>query len=248
MQIALSTGLDILMAATFIFCVIIAARKGLVKSIIGFVGNIAALIIAFIFSVDLGVYINTNYLREPMQQWLVNILSPTASGAKASVSGLDLDQLFADMPSFFTDAAKFLNINLSEMASKYEEMKINGIEQAKAAVVNAMTQPLSEIVSRIIAFLIIFLICIIAVNILWWLSDLIVNIPVIRQLDCFGGIIFGIINAFLVSFILVSVMNVSLVYILKDKTYEERENIKQNTFIYKNIDNINPLNSLFENW
>ena len=248
MEIAISTGLDILIVAVFILCIVFGIRNGFVKSVISLVGNIAALAIAFIFSVSLGAYINTNYVREPMQQWLINSLSPTEESTKASLDDLDLDQLFADMPTFFKDSAEFLGVDIEEMQQKYESLKENGVEQAKAAIVDAMTNPVSEVVSRAIAFVLIFIACSIAVRILWWLSDLIVNIPVIRQIDKTGGAVLGIINGILITFILTSLLNVTLVYFLRDKTPEQRETMIENTVIYKRVDDVNPLNKMFKNW
>ncbi|MDF2686391.1 MAG: putative rane protein [Clostridia bacterium] len=248
MDLAISAGLDIIIVVIFLLCFIIGANKGLIKSVISLLGKIASLIIAFIFSENLGIYINTNYIREPMQKWLVNSLSATSEGMDVSLADLNLDQLFKDMPDFFKNIGDFLKINLPSMGEKYEAWKENGIEQAKSAVTSAMVAPLSELISRIIAFIIIFILCCIVVSIIWWLSDLIVNIPVIRQLDKLGGALFGIVNGILLTFIIVSIINISSTYILKDRTAEQRQSILDKTFIYKIVNDINPLNSLFNSW
>ena len=248
MDLAISAGLDIIIVIVFSLCFFVGISKGLVKSIISLLGKIASLIIAFIFSENLGIYINTNYVREPVQKWLVNSLSATSEGVDASLADLNLDALFKDMPDFFKKIGDFLNINLTQMGEKYTSLKENGIEQAKSAVTSAMVMPLSELISRIIAFIIIFILCSIAVSIIWWLSDLIVNIPVLRQLDKLGGAIFGILNGILLTFIVVSIVNISSIYILKDKTIEQRTDILDKTFIYKSVNDINPLNRFFNSW
>ena len=50
MDIAVSTGIDIFLIAVFIIAVAVSVKKGLVKSLIGLVGNFVAAAAALIFS------------------------------------------------------------------------------------------------------------------------------------------------------------------------------------------------------
>ena len=52
----------------------------------------------------------------------------------AAIEDVDLDSLFTDMPDFFVDAAEFLGVDMNSMAAKYSELKVNGLEQAKAQI------------------------------------------------------------------------------------------------------------------
>ena len=71
MDIAISTGIDLLLIAVFVIAILLAARKGLVRGIIGLIGNVVAVVVAFMFSGSLGSYINSNFLYQPMRQWLI---------------------------------------------------------------------------------------------------------------------------------------------------------------------------------
>ena len=133
-----------------------------------------------------------------------------------------------------------------EMAEKYQNLKENGVDQAKAAIVDAMTTPVSSIIGKTIAFILLFVGSIIIVKVLWLLSSLVVNLPVIRSIDRIGGVILGVINGILITFVLVAVINIGLVYALKDKPANQRENIIENTFIFKFVDEINPLRKIFD--
>ncbi|MBQ2720744.1 MAG: CvpA family protein [Clostridia bacterium] len=107
-----------------------------------------------------------------------------------------------------------------------------------------MVSPVSAVISRIAAFLIIFIVCAIGVAVLWWLSDLIINLPIVRQLDTLGGFVFGALNGILIVFVTVSVIGLTSQYLLKDMTYEEKQNIVEGTILYEQFQNINPITSL----
>lgn len=246
MNIALSTGLDLLVVAILALCIVLGCRKGLVRSVIGLLGKIISLVAAFFLSENLGVYLDKNYMHTPMRQWLINQLSPTAENINASLTSLDLDSLFSERPDFFVNIANLLNVNIDDMATRYLSIKTQGVEQAKAAIIDVMISPVSSVLSRIAAFLIIFIVCSVGVAVLWWLSDLIINLPIVRQIDTLGGAVFGALNGILVVFVTVSVIGLSSQYLLKDMTYEDRESIVEGTILYEQFKNINPITSLIE--
>ncbi|MBO4392617.1 MAG: CvpA family protein [Clostridia bacterium] len=244
MDIALRTGLDILVVAIIALCIVIGAKKGLVRSVIGLFGKIISLVAAFFLSENLGVYLDQHYIHAPMRQWLINQLSPTAENVDASLNALDLNALFGQKPKFFTDIVDLLHLDFSQLMTKYLSMREGGAEQAKAAIINEMISPLSATVSRITAFIIIFIVCSVGVAVLWWLSDLIINLPIVKQLDTLGGAVFGALNGVLIVFLTVAVLGVTSQYILKDKSYEDRQTIVSGTFIYKHFKKINPVTDL----
>jgi len=248
MELAIAAAIDIVIVILFIIIAKAYSDKGLIKSIIGLVGNIAALIVAIIFSAQLGTYINSNYVREPMQQWFVNSLSATSSDTDAEMSELNFDLLFADRPEYFKNTLEFFNVDVDTAFQQYETYKQNGEEQAKAAIVNTLTAPVAAAVSRVIAFLIIFILAKIAIKVLWWLSDLIANVPIVKHFDRLGGTIVGIVAAILMTFVAVAVVNISFSYLLKDMTVAQKQEIIDRTVIYRNINEINTLNSVFETW
>lgn len=248
MDIAISTGLDLIIVIIFVAFISTGINRGLIRSVIGLLGKTVSVIIAFIFSENLGVYIDKTYVHSPLRQWLINELSPTADNVTASLSDLDLESLFVDLPDFFTEIADFLGFDTDLLHTQYETIAQQSVEQAKAAVIDVMISPLSAIVSRVIAFAFIFAVCCIAVSVLWWLSDLIVNVPIIRQLDKIGGLVFGVLNSFLMVFVVVAVINIGSNYFMKDRTLESRRKITENTLIFKHFNEYNPLNSLFISW
>lgn len=248
MDIAISTGIDLLLIAVFVIAILLAARKGLVRGIIGLIGNVVAVAVAFMFSGSLGSYINSNFLYQPMRQWVINMLSPTSGGTTASISDLNFDELFSDMPQFFSEILKHLGLDSSQLAESYSSMKVNGVEEAKSAVIDMMVSPMADICGRVIAFVVIFILALIAINIIVWLLDFVVELPILRQINKIGGIVLGAINGILFVFILAGVINISIGYIMNDRTAEEIDKIEESTVIYKTVNSINPVRMIFDSW
>ena len=248
MDIAISTGLDLAIVIIFIIFISMGVNRGLIRSVISLCGKVVSLIVAFVFSGNFGAYIDKTYVHAPLRQWLVDELSPTAENVSASITNLDLESLFRELPEFFLNVVDFLGVDVNSISSTYDSIAQQNIEQAKSAVIDVMVSPISSMISRVIAFALIFLICCIAVSVLWWLSDFIVNMPIIRQLDKVGGVVFGILNSFLISFVVVAVLNVSSGYFMKNRTLESRQKITENTIIYKYFNEYNPLNTIFVSW
>lgn len=248
MDIAVSTGIDISLIAVFIITVIISVKKGLIKSLIGLVGNLLAAVAALVFSAPFGSYISTNFLFSPMRQWMVNMLSPTAQGTAASISNLNFDELFSDMPKFFSDIISGLGLNSADLAEKYNALKVNGADEAKSAIIDVMVTPMADLCGRIIAFIVIFVLALIAIRIIVWLLDFIVELPVLRQLNKLGGGIIGALNGVLIVCLLAGIISASLGYVLKDRTPAEIENIEQSTVVYKTVNSINPVKKVFDGW
>lgn len=248
MNIAISTGIDLILLAVFIIAVVISARRGLIRSVIGLVGNLIAVVSAIIFSVPLGEYVSSHFLYQPMRQWMINTLSPTALSTSASISNLNFDELFSDMPQFFSDVLKNLNLDGGQLLNQYNTLKVNGVEEAKSAVIDIMISPMAQTCGRVIAFIIIFILAVIAINIIIWLLDFVTKLPVLRQLNKAGGIVLGVINGLLLVFIISGIINLSIGYIMNDKTSEEITHISESTVIYKTVNSVNPIKMIFDGW
>ncbi len=244
MDLAISTMLDLLILAILGISIFLGVRQGLIRSVVSLVGSIVALVLALIFSSALGGYIDANYVNAPMREWTVNQLS--ASADSVSATDLDLDDLFENKPEFFLETCSFLGVDVEETAESYEAMKVNGVEQAKSAIITEMVDPLSSLVSRAIAFAVIFLAAMIAIVVITLFSRFLNNLPILRKMDKLGGGIFGAVTGILVSFIVVAIVSTGMKYVLRNRTTAELQNITDKTIVYKIFYKLDPLTQLFE--
>lgn len=248
MDIAIAVGLDLIILAIFVVSIMIGMHRGLLKSLISFAGKIAALIIALIFSAQLGGYISSHFVEKPVREWLVNQMTADPSDMDTEASEIDFDQLIEDSPDFFKNICSYFGVDMNQLAQEYEEFKYSNAETATENIINYMVQPVALSISRVIAFLILFIICMIAVGLLWWLSSIFTHIPIIRHFDKAGGAIFGVLSGLLISFIVVAIIHICSPYVMKDHTLAEKDAIFNRTVVYKQFYNHNPLTGSFSGW
>ena len=243
MDLALSTLLDFFIVAILAVSIVLGVRNGLIRSIINLVGNVAALILALIFSAQLGVYVDANYVNAPLREWAINQL--TASVEQISATEIDFDDLLENRPEFFTETCEFLGVDVDEIQKSYEILKSDGMDQAKSAIITQMVDPLSSVISRVIAFAVIYLAATLAIAVITLFSRFLTNLPIIRHMDKLGGGILGAVTGVLITFIFVAIVSTGSKYLLRDRTPAERDAIRSNTVVYKVVHEINPLNNLF---
>lgn len=244
MDIAISTFLDIVLLAVLALSVYFGYRHGLIRSAIRLVGSIVALIVALTFSASLGNYIDNNYVNAPMREWVVDRLS--ASVDQVSATEVNFDDLFENRPEFFVEVCSYLDVDIEDLQREYEALKSEGSDSAKSALVSRMVDPMSAVVSRVIAFFVIFIAALIAICVISLFSRFLTNLPIVRNLDKFGGLAVGLFTGVLLSFVLVSVVSIGSKYVLKDYSAEQIDSIFEKTVVYETVSKINPLNSLFE--
>lgn len=248
MNLVISLILDVLVVGIFISAVVVGASRGLIKGVAGLLGNIIALVLALTFSAQLGNYLDEQYLREPLRDWVVNQMTADPSSEETDVSDVNFDELFVNSPQFFRDLTSYLGMDIEDLHQKYEDAKKNGTEQAKSAIVEYMVNPLSGVVSRVIAFFLLYLLALLAVRILWWLSDIIAKIPIVRTFDKAGGALFGMVTGILLVFVFTAILHFASPYVLKEKSISERTEIYEGTLLYRRVYDANPLASLFGRW
>lgn len=245
MDLAISTALDLIIVSILVVSIVFGVRRGLIRSVIGLFGSIVALVLALVFSANLGSYIDANYINAPMREWLIGQLSASASDVDVSSSEIPFDDLFADRPEFFVDTCEFLNIDLDEIAKTYETLKNEGVDQAKSAIITTMVDPLSAVISRVIAFAVIYIAAILIISIITLFSKFLTNLPIIRHLDKLGGGALGALSGVLMVFIIVAIVSAGSKYALRDRTAEERQQIVDQTIVYKIFYRYDPLVNLF---
>ena len=240
MDVAISVCIDLALVAVIAVFVAIGVRKGLLRSVIGIVGCIIAVIVAISFSSRVGDKIDEKYVGEPVRKWVVNQLTSDPGDVESSEEEIDFDGLFEDSPSFFVDFCKYVNVGADKLKEIYDSYLSESVEVAKEQVVDAMAKPLSSSLSRVIAFAILFVGTWIVIGLIWLVLTFILHVPVIRQFDKLGGGLLGLVRGVLIALILSAVMISLSPYVLKDRTFAEKDAIYNRTVVYKVLCKVNP--------
>jgi len=188
---------DIAIAIIFLFMVIEGWIKGLVRSIIGIIGYIAAFIIAKFYYVDMAEFLTTRFewfrnLKTNISESILSSFSGNAqlqaaieSGSHADLSqALEnkdvLDQL--DLPATLTDKVATFAQSV-DIASTQK----NAVEGLAELIANGILYGIS--------FMLVVLLVIFVVKLVGLILDGATEVPIIKQANKLGGLIFGAVKA-----------------------------------------------------
>ena len=219
----MSLLLDALTILIILGAVWLSFRRGLVYSLIGFVGHILALIAAFQLSIPLGAFIYNHFLKDTLLRHAESYLSSMSLSSLSSLFGQTIPN----------------NISSAQLNSI--------LSKAPASVTDSLIQPAVQSIGmelgRGIAFVILFILFIIAVHIFERLAIGVSHIPVIGAVNRFGGAFFGLLKAFLLLFVICSILSAaqsSLVLV----HFPLDSNTISSTYLFKYFYQSNPLNSI----
>lgn len=188
---------DIAIAVIFLFMMIEGWIKGLVRSIIGIIGYIAAFIIAKFYYVDMAEFLMTRFewfrdLKENISQSIMSSFNGNAqlqaaieSGSHADLSqALNnqevLDQL--DLPSMLTDKVSTFAQSVDIAATQQ-----NAVEGLAELVANGILYGIS--------FMLVVMLVLLTVKLIGLILDGATEVPIIKQANKLGGLIFGTLKA-----------------------------------------------------
>lgn len=188
---------DIAIAVIFLFMMVEGWIKGLVRSIIGIIGYIAAFIIAKFYYVDMADFLTDRF--EWFQNLKVNISDSImasfsgnaqleqalASGSHADLSkALEnkevLDQL--DLPTLITD-------RVSTFAQSVD------IANTQRSAVEGLAELIANGILYGISFMLVVLLVLVTVKFIGLILDGATEVPIIKQANKLGGLIFGAVKA-----------------------------------------------------
>lgn len=175
--------IDIGIILIMIICIVIGYKKGLIKVAISFIAIILSIIIAIV-------------IYKPIAEQIMN---HTTIDEKIEIS---IYEKIKDIDfNNITEKDKKENQILT-FAEKY----INeAIQKSKDNVAIYVAESLTETIVEIGTFIILLIILRIGLIILNLLSDLIGNLPIIKQFNKSGGIIYGVIEGILIVSVILTI-------------------------------------------
>lgn len=168
----MSIFIDCLIIAVMALCIFIGYKKGLIKVAISFASIIVSIIIAvLLYKPIAGIIINNTQLDEKI-----------SDGIYENIKEFDFNNITEE------DREKNQILKISE---KYIQ---EALEKSKENTARYVSSSLTHTLIEVIAFVGLMIVLRIALIILNLLSDVVGNLPIIKQFNKSGGIIYGIIE------------------------------------------------------
>ena len=166
----MSIIIDIVIIAIILFCLYRGYKKGLVGLAFSIVSFFAALIIAFILFV-------------PVSSFIINNTEFDDNIKSAIISNFNSEETTEDGES------NFITTYINEQ-----------IDEAKGKTLEVVATEISELCIKGIVFIALYIVARIALVFVRVIADLIAKLPILNQFNKIGGIIFGLLKGFVITY------------------------------------------------
>ena len=222
--------LDIFIVVIFIICVYFGYKNGFVKSVMGIISFIIAVVTAQLFTPQLSEFIYAKYI----QPTFVNkIIEDLAAIIGRGTENLDLNKLLAEIPKEFDKIVTNYGSNVDEVQTWLNTAVSNGTSDVNNYVANNLVEPLSKNISDFISFTIIFFAVLIVCSILVAVINSIVKLPGLNFINRLGGTLMGVMYGITWGYIIVFLVSLALPYCAARDFITSASDVINNTTIFK---------------
>ena len=173
----MSIIIDLIIVGIIALCVIVGYAKGLTGALIKIVSFVLSLVIAFILYMPISNYIINNTQIDNMIENTIR---------ESILKNDDQTQKEENMPTAITD---YINQKVEDASNSVKEN-----------VVNSTAKDVSQTIVRAGTWIMLFIIARIALIVLKFITALIAKLPVIKQFDKLGGIIYGLLEGLVITY------------------------------------------------
>lgn len=180
----MSIIVDIVILAIFALCLILGYKRGLTGSLIKILSFVVSLVIAFVLFIPVSnVIINNTQIDENLEQSIRELIIQENTNSTEE----------SKMPEAITDY----------ISEKVEQ----AADGAKESIVNSTATDVAQTIVRAGTWIALFIIARILLIFLRFITSLIAKLPVIKQFDKLGGIIYGLLEALIIVYVLLAIIS-----------------------------------------
>lgn len=200
--------IDIIILAVIAICIIIGYWKGLTGSLISILGFVLAIVIASILCVPVSnIVMDNTQIDETIKTSIVSIINGEEDEEESKMS---------------TGITDYINQKIEEATA-----------EAKENIVETTADDVTYTIIKAASWIIIFIVAKVALLLLKFISAIITKLPVIKQFDKVGGVIYGLVQGLLlVYFVLALIVLVSP--LIDGNLNEKIESSKIGNSMYEN--------------
>lgn len=227
--------IDILLAALLLSFFFMGLRTGLVRSLIGFLGSIVALIAAICLGNLIANWMYTDLFRSS----LVDTIHSAISGQGAATAEQQAQSVLSALPSFLGNALENMGVTAQQLG------------ESMAGSSDVVAQSAADFVSPVIIHLtalgltiLLFLIFRIGIYFLAKLIDGVFRLPVLNTINRILGGAFGLLKGGVVAFLLATVILV-VAPLLPTETAESVHKTVEASYLCRWFYETNPVSAWF---
>lgn len=207
MKLNMGIIIDVIIIAILAICIGLGFKRGLTGSLLKIVSFILALIIAFVLFKPVSNFIidNTNwdetleqsirqiFIEETMQENNIQEQNKNTENTQLSNEQIQENEKTQSMPDV--------------MINYINEAVENVGTEAKNAIVESTARNVATTIINIGVLIALFLVSRIVLIFIKGLTQLITKLPVIKQFDKLGGIIYGLLEALVIIYVILTILS-----------------------------------------
>lgn len=234
MNILLDTGI-VIVVLLFVFW---GVRRGAVRTVIVFIGSIAAYQFAYWAGNAMAKGIYNSFLK----QKVANDVGAAITENVGQSTSQTIDQVFETLPNMVNTALENLGL-ISSAAGTVEDAVTSssmteGVIDQAATSVEGLVSPLFIALIALILTSVLFILGMILVRIIARVFNGFCKIPVLRQVNALGGGVIGLLEGVLVVFVFITILSWLFPFLVEDYN-QFREMVIDQTLIFKYVYGVN---------
>ena len=181
---------DVVIVVIFGLCIFSGYKNGLAKSLLKLATSVLAIIVALVlYKPFVSFVINNTLIDDNIQFSIEKIITQSDDENDENVVNED-----SSMPE---PIVKYLNSNLKKSVSAQKDKAITEVSKNAA-----------DLIVKIACIIIIYIIAKILLKIITVIFDIFTKLPVIKQFNELGGIIYGILEAFVIVLLVITLISI----------------------------------------
>ncbi len=182
--------LDIIAIAIFIITVVIIAKRGFVKSLIGVVGFVAAIILSLTLAPLLAEASYSLFIENAVYNSVAESVTDFTDKSEEALTSA-VDSIYSSLPSFVAEYAEKVGLSSKEVASTVSTDNLNSAELARTLCDNAIKPAVVSILNYILS-LVLFIPLIFVFRFVAKLIRALIKGNILGKLDRLLGSLLGI--------------------------------------------------------
>lgn len=184
----MSIIVDLVIVGIIALCIIIGYIKGLTGSLIKILSFVLSLVVAFVLFIPVSNFIiNNTQIDENLEKSIREMVITQDDKQKVETTSEE------DMPTAFTN---LINQKVEEAAN-----------QAKEGIVDSAAREVTITIIKAGTWIALFIIARLLFILLKFVTALIAKLPVIKQCDKLGGIIYGLVEGLIITYVALAIIS-----------------------------------------
>ena len=234
--------LDVFVLAVIAISVLVAYKKGLIKTLFSLVGGLIAVVLAINLSVPVANWLDEQFVGPAVRKTVLTAVngSKLMENYDQALASIDVVDKLQEMPESLRSFLETLNVDVDEIIASAEKTQEDSTA-AKEQLIDSIALPVSEMISKAIALIGLMVLFFVVLFVASRLLDTVFRLlPFGATLNKTGGLILGALRALSIVFVLGAVVyGLACGNILI--SLEELEH----TVLLRWINSVNPILSLF---